>query len=179
MRTYKRKNDIYEVQLADCKKYFQFIQTDSSLFGGDIIVIYSRKYDKSESPIIEDIVNGTIEYCCHTNVSRGIKEGLWRKYGNGPTYIDLSNIYLGITSMNRVSEYSAGTFGKQMKNLCVLIKFPSSMRTHILHIYFQLKAFIIKLHLENLLEKTYGKFPFHGHLSSRYKPGIFAGHHYV
>ena len=34
------------------------------------------------------------------------------------------------------------------------------MRTHILHIYFQLKAFIIKLHLENLLEKTYGKFEF-------------------
>ena len=34
------------------------------------------------------------------------------------------------------------------------------MRTHILHIYFQLKAFIIKLHLENLLEKTYGKFGF-------------------
>ena len=93
MRTYKRINDIYEVQLADCKKYFQFVQTDSSLLGGDIIVIYSRKYDKNESPTIEDIVKDTIEYCCHTNVSRGIKEGLWRKYGNGPTYIDLSNIY--------------------------------------------------------------------------------------
>ena len=93
MRTYKRKNDIYEVQLADCKKYFQFIQTDSSLLGGDIIVIYSRKYDKNESPIIEDIVKDTIEYCCHTFINLGVKEGLWKKYGNTPTNIELSNIY--------------------------------------------------------------------------------------
>ena len=107
MRTYKRINDIYEVQLADCKKYFQFVQTDSSLLGGDIIVIYSRKYDKNESPIIEDIVKDTIEYCCHTCVSRGIKEGLWRKYGNGPIYIDLSNTYF----RNYVNEPCLGIQG--------------------------------------------------------------------
>ncbi len=91
-------------------------------------------------------------------------EELRKVYGANTGMDQLILIYpiyiLGITSMSRVSEYSAGTFGKQMKSLCVLIKFPSSMRTHILHIYFQLKAFIIKLHLENLLEKTYGKFAF-------------------
>ena len=34
MRVYKRINDVYEVELQDCKKYFQFLQSDSCIDGG-------------------------------------------------------------------------------------------------------------------------------------------------
>ena len=46
MRVYKRINDVYEVELPDCKKYFQFLQSDSALLGGDVIAIFNEKYDK-------------------------------------------------------------------------------------------------------------------------------------
>ena len=44
MRVYKRINDVYEVELPDCKKYFQFLQSDSALLGGDVIAIFNEKY---------------------------------------------------------------------------------------------------------------------------------------
>ena len=85
MRVYKRINDVYEVELPDCKKYFQFLQSDSALLGGDVIVIFNEKYDKHQSPDVGDIVKGSVAYCCHTTINLGVKEGLWKKYGNTPT----------------------------------------------------------------------------------------------
>lgn len=93
MRVYKRINDVYEVELPDCKKYFQFLQSDSALLGGDVIAIFNEKYDKHLSPDVGDIIKGSVEYCCHTTINLGVKEGLWKKYGNTPTNIELSNIY--------------------------------------------------------------------------------------
>ncbi len=30
MRVYKRINDIFEVKLPDCKRYFQYLQSDAT-----------------------------------------------------------------------------------------------------------------------------------------------------
>ena len=60
MRVYKRINDVYEVELPDCKKYFQFLQSDSALLGGDVIAIFNEKYDKHQSPDVGDIVKGSV-----------------------------------------------------------------------------------------------------------------------
>ena len=76
MRVYKRINDVYEVELPDCKKYFQFLQSDSALLGGDVIAIFNEKYDKYQSPDVGDIVKGSVGYCCHTTINLGVKEGL-------------------------------------------------------------------------------------------------------
>ena len=52
MRVYKRINDVYEVELPDCKKYFQFLQSDSALLGGDVIAIFNEKYDISNNTVV-------------------------------------------------------------------------------------------------------------------------------
>lgn len=93
MRVYKRINDVFEVELPDCKRYFQFLQIDTSWLYGDVIAIFSNKYDISESPDVNDIVKGPVEYYCHTSVNCGVKLGMWKKYGNAPSYTDMSAIY--------------------------------------------------------------------------------------
>lgn len=93
MRVCKRINDIYEVELPECKRYFQFLQSDSSFLGGNVIAIFNKKYAKSELPDIGDIARGTVECYCHTNINYGVELGLWKKYGNTPACVDLSNIY--------------------------------------------------------------------------------------
>ena len=50
MRVYKRINDVYEVELPDCKKHFQFLQSDSALLGGDVIAIFNEKYEHVNDP---------------------------------------------------------------------------------------------------------------------------------
>lgn len=104
MRIFKHINDVYEVELPDCKRYFQFLQSDSALLGGDVIAIFDEKYDKHKYPDVVDVVKGSVEYCCHTNINQGIKEGLWKKYGNTPANIELTNIYF----RNYVDEPSIG-----------------------------------------------------------------------
>lgn len=93
MRAYKRINDIFEVELPECKRYFQYLQSDASLLGGNVIAIFEKKYDKSESPAKEDIVIGPVEYYCHTNINFGVELGLWRKYGNAPACSDINEIF--------------------------------------------------------------------------------------
>lgn len=93
MRAYKRINDVFEVELPDCKRYFQYLQSDSTWLEGNVIAIFENKYDKSELPPIDDIVRGPVEYYCHTNINLGVKFGLWKKYGNAPACSDLSDIY--------------------------------------------------------------------------------------
>lgn len=51
MRVYKRINDVYEVELPDCKKYFQFLQSDSALSGGEVIAIFNEKYGNTPANI--------------------------------------------------------------------------------------------------------------------------------
>ena len=93
MRVYKRINDIFEVELPDCKRYFQYLQSDATWLGGNVIAIFENKYDKSESPDKNEIAKGPVEYYCHTNINFGVELGLWKKYGNAPAYSDLSDIY--------------------------------------------------------------------------------------
>ncbi len=93
MRVYKRINDIYEVELPDCKRYFQFLGSDSSLLGGNVIAIFRDRHDKSASPEVNDIIKGPVEYYCHTTINYGVELGLWKKYDNAPACNDLSRIY--------------------------------------------------------------------------------------
>lgn len=93
MRVYKRINYIFEVELPDCKRYFQYLLSDSTWLGGNVIAIFENKYDKSESPDKNEIVTGPVEYYCHTNINFGMELGLWKKYGNAPACSDLSDIY--------------------------------------------------------------------------------------
>lgn len=92
-RAYKRINDVFEVELPDCKRYFQYLQSDLAWLGGNVIAIFKNKYDKSESPDLDDIVKGPVEYYTHTNVTFGINLGLWTRCGNALACSDLSDIY--------------------------------------------------------------------------------------
>ena len=51
MRVYKRINDIFEVELPDCKRYFQYLQSDATWLGGNVIAIFENKYAPAYSDL--------------------------------------------------------------------------------------------------------------------------------
>lgn len=93
MRVNKRINDIFEVELPDCKRYFQYLQSDSTWLGGSVIAIFENKYGKTELPDKKELVKGPVEYFCHANINFGVELGLWKKYGNAPACSNLSDVY--------------------------------------------------------------------------------------
>ncbi len=124
MRVYKRINDIYEVELPDCKRYFQFLGSDSSLLGGNVIAIFRDRHDKSASPEVNDIIKGPVEYYSHTNINYGVELGLWKKYGNAPACNDLSRIYF----RNYVDERNIWHIWRANEKLLSFAKVPYKFR---------------------------------------------------
>ena len=146
MRVYKRINDIYEVELPDCKRYFQFLQSDSSLLGGNVIAIFENKYDTTESPSIDDIAKGPVEYYCHTNINLGVELGLWKKYGNAPACSDLSDIYF----KNYVDEKKCWHIWRANEELQSFAEIPDQFRDSYITYLFPPKCVYHKF--------VYGKF---------------------
>lgn len=81
------------VQLPENRRFFQYLQSDSSLLGGNVIAIFSKKYGKDETPDINDVVSDSVEYICHTVINHGVELGLWTKYGNVQTNVQLDKVY--------------------------------------------------------------------------------------
>lgn len=146
MRVYKRINDIFEVDLPDCKRYFQYLQSDSSLLGGNVIAIFENKYDTTESPSIDDIAKGPVEYYCHTNINYGVELGLWKKYGNAPACSDLSDIYF----RNYVDEKKCWHIWRANEELQSFAEIPDQFRDSYITYLFPPKCVYHKF--------VYGKF---------------------
>lgn len=73
--------DIYVVKDNEHDRYFQLIAIDSTELNSDVIAIFKLKTKGRASATPTDITTSGIEFCVHTTVSAGVRQGLWKKIG--------------------------------------------------------------------------------------------------
>lgn len=74
--------DIFEVPLeANLKGYFQFIAIDENQLRSDVIRVFSRRFLQPDTPDLEELVNGTVDFYSHCVIRVGLKHRLWEKAG--------------------------------------------------------------------------------------------------
>jgi len=84
-RTSTRIGDVFVVKLdEDHKKYLQYVATDSSDLGSDVVRAFEKLYLMNENPSLSEIVRGEIQFYAHCVAKWGIKLGFWEKIGNAP-----------------------------------------------------------------------------------------------
>lgn len=75
--------DIFCSALGNGKKcFFQYIANDSSQLNGNVIRVFSTKYNKSDEPEIHEIVNDSVDFHALVVLSLGLKLKHWQKIGN-------------------------------------------------------------------------------------------------
>ena len=89
MRGAKKIGDIFRVPLGDGRiRFFQFIAKDESNLNADVICVYKRHYNAIDKPLIEEIVNDSIDFYAYTLINLGVKSSIWGKYGSCPINTD-------------------------------------------------------------------------------------------
>ncbi len=75
--------DVFVVEMNDgCKKYFQYIASDTTQLNSDVIRTFKRKFEAQEYPGLEEIANGEVEFYAHCITKLGLRTGHWKKIGN-------------------------------------------------------------------------------------------------
>lgn len=93
-RIYTKAGDILEAECSDTEvKYLQYIANDMSQLNSDVIRVFKRRYPKGESPDLEEIVSGEVEFYAHCVVKWGVELGFWEKIGNHPEVGDLDILF--------------------------------------------------------------------------------------
>ena len=80
-RIITRIGDVFEVQLDNCKKYFQYIANDMTQLNSSVIRTFVEEYPLDYSPILENITAGKVDFYAHTVLRWGIQSDLWYKVG--------------------------------------------------------------------------------------------------
>lgn len=63
------------------KKYFQYIAEDSTQLYGEVIRVFKKEYSLKENPDLEEVLLNEVEFCTHTFLNMGVKNGFWKKIG--------------------------------------------------------------------------------------------------
>lgn len=76
--------DLFEIALPDQQKvFFQYVCDDASQLGSNIIGVFQKKYGIDDSPDVQDILNGAVDFWVHVVLGLGINMHLWKFYANG------------------------------------------------------------------------------------------------
>lgn len=70
-RIITRIGDVFEVQLDNCKKYFQYIANDMTQLNSSVIRTFVEEYLLDYSPILENITAGKLIFM-HIQSSDGV-----------------------------------------------------------------------------------------------------------
>ena len=70
-RIITRIGDVFEVQLDNCKKYFQYIANDMTQLNSSVIRTFVEEYPLDYSPILENITAGKLIFM-HIQSSDGV-----------------------------------------------------------------------------------------------------------
>lgn len=75
--------DVFCVALdIDTKKYFQYVANDDSQLGSEVVRVFKKVYDNSDTPDLEDIIKDGIDFYAHIVIRLGMEMGLWDKAGH-------------------------------------------------------------------------------------------------
>jgi hypothetical protein len=84
--------DIFEANVSKGKRYFQFIGIDQNQMDSEVIRVFKKIYESTQSPTIDEIIEDDVETFLHTYTFLGLKDGSWTKIGNSKDVGDLSII---------------------------------------------------------------------------------------
>ena len=71
-RIITRIGDVFEVQLDNCKKYFQYIANDMTQLNSSVIRAFVEEYPLGYTPILENITAGKVDFYAHTVLLDGV-----------------------------------------------------------------------------------------------------------
>jgi hypothetical protein len=95
-RVQVRIGDVFSVPLdKDTKKYFQYVANDESQLGSDVIRAFGKAYPLDESPALESVVRGNVQFYAHVMIRLGLKMSLWEKVGHAADIGDLNVVFRG------------------------------------------------------------------------------------
>lgn len=104
MKRFRRvKGDIFSVSLTEGRRYFQYLGSDQTQLGGDVIRVFRRNYAKDSNVDLKEIVSDKIDFFAHVFVHWGNRKNLWEKIGNVP-YNDKVDVVFG-TSNDSVEKW--------------------------------------------------------------------------
>lgn len=96
-----RQGDVFCVKLDEkTKGYLQFLFSDASQLGGNVIRVFYKHYPIDAEPTIEEIVSGEIAFYTHTYLSYGIWNDTIVKVGSvkGVRDVKLPGVIFGYQS---------------------------------------------------------------------------------
>lgn len=79
-----KPGDIFEIVEGDRKFYFQFVLKDVNYMAGHLIRVFDIEIDSDQEIGIQELTNIPIKFYTHTRAIEGLKDELWKKYGNSP-----------------------------------------------------------------------------------------------
>ena len=91
-RVVTRIGDIFCIEYATWKAYFQFIAVDHSELSSTTIRVFKKRYPLDYEFNAEEVVSGEVMYYAHTQLQSGLKLNAWTKVGKSKDIGDLSHI---------------------------------------------------------------------------------------
>ncbi len=83
MKTKTKIGDIFSAMIDEnTKKYFQLIAFDFTQLNSDVIRAFSKKYEVSENPSLDEIIQDDVEFYAHCITDLGKKMKLWERVGS-------------------------------------------------------------------------------------------------
>ena len=91
-RVVTRIGDIFCIEYATWKAYFQFIAVDHAELSSPTIRVFKKRYPLDYEFNAEEVVSGEVMYYAHTMLQTGLKQNAWTKVGKSKDIGDLSHI---------------------------------------------------------------------------------------
>ena len=91
-RVVTRIGDIFCIEYATWKAYFQFIAVDHAELSSTTIRVFKKRYPLDYEFNAEEVVSGEVMYYAHTQLQSGLKLNAWTKVGKSKDIGDLSHI---------------------------------------------------------------------------------------
>ena len=78
-----RIGSVFAVKLDDnSTRYFQYVANDTTQLNSEVISVFKRTYHFGESPDLNDVVAGDIDFFAHVVIRWGVQAKLWEKVGD-------------------------------------------------------------------------------------------------
>ncbi len=97
-RVIAKIGDVFAVKIDDkSQKFFQLIAFDPLQLNSDVVRAFNEVYSATETPPMDRIVAGEVQFFSHCIVTWGVKLGLWEKVGKSRNVGEIEQILFCLT----------------------------------------------------------------------------------